>query len=120
MLKKKLKTKTKTKPKRSLKTKSSTSKRPSRKQRRNKKMLEDDSILNIWNGNGFVMCGLGEKSRMLAKIKHFFRCIKWSKQRAKRGFAEYNKKNSFNAAMYIKHCAWNRIFSRPSLFPDTF
>lgn len=88
MLKKKLKTKTKTKPKRSLKTKSSTCKRPSRKQRRNKKIYEDDSLLNIWNGNGFVMCGLGKKSRMLAKIKHFFRCIKWSKQRAKRGFAD--------------------------------
>lgn len=88
MLKKKLKTKTKTKPKRSLKTKSSTCKRPSRKQRRNKKMYEDDSLLNIWNGNGFVMCGLEKKSRMLAKIKHFFRCIKWSKQRAKRGFAD--------------------------------
>ena len=63
MLKKKLKTK----PKRSLKTKSSIRKRPSRKQRRNKKMYEDDSLLNIWNGNGFVMCGLGKKSRTLAK-----------------------------------------------------
>ena len=66
MLKKKLKTKTKTKPKRSLKTKSSTRKQPSRKQRRNKKKLEDNSILNIWNGNGFAMCGLGKKSMFLA------------------------------------------------------
>ena len=62
MLKKKLKTKTKTKPKRSLKTKSSIRKRPSRKQRRNKKMYEDDSLLNIWNGHGFAMCGLGKKN----------------------------------------------------------
>lgn len=95
MLKKKLKTKTRTKPKRSLKTKSSIRKRPSRKQRRNKKMYEDDSMLNIWNGHGFVMCGLGKKSMFLAKVKHFFKCIKWSKQRAKRGFADYDVWNMY-------------------------
>ena len=36
--------------------------RPSAKQRRNKKMLEDVSLLNVWRGNGFAMCGFGEKS----------------------------------------------------------
>ena len=70
------------------KEKSDASKRLSRKQRRIKKMLEDNSILNLWNGNGFAMCGLGEKSMFMAKAKHFFKCIKWSKQRAKRGFAD--------------------------------
>lgn len=63
-------------------------KKPSRRQQRRMKRFEDASRLNVWNGNGFAMCGLGEKSRMLAKIKHFFRCIKWSKQRATRGFAD--------------------------------
>lgn len=85
MLKKKLKTKPKTKPKTSPKTKSSISKRPSRKQRRNKKMLEDDSILNIWNGNGFVMCGLGEKSRILAK-QTFLQMHQMVKTKSKKRF----------------------------------
>ena len=42
--------------------------RHSAKQRRNKKMLEDVSLLNVWRGNGFAMCGFGEKSKTLAKI----------------------------------------------------
>lgn len=25
---------------------------------------------NIWNQEGFDMCGLGEKSKLIAKIKH--------------------------------------------------
>lgn len=56
--------------------------RPSAKQRRNKKMLEDVSLLNVWRGNGFAMCGFGEKSKTFAEIKHAMRCLKWSKQRA--------------------------------------
>lgn len=63
-------------------------KQSSRRQRRNKKLLEDTSTLNIWRGYGFAMCGLGKKSKLLAKIKHFFKCLKWSKQRVVRGFAD--------------------------------
>lgn len=69
--------------------------RPSVKQRRNKKMLEDVSLLNVWRGNGFVMCGFGEKAKTLAKIKHAIRCLKWSKQRATRGFADCDVWNMY-------------------------
>jgi hypothetical protein len=44
--------------------------------------------MNIWNSYDFAMSGLGEKSRLLAKIKHFCKCIKWSKQRITRGYAD--------------------------------
>lgn len=69
--------------------------RSSAKQRRNKKMLEDVSLLNVWRGNGFAMCGLGEKLKSLAKIKHAMRCLKWSKQRATRGFADCDVWNMY-------------------------
>ena len=69
--------------------------RHSAKQRRNKKMLEDVSLLNVWRGNGFAMCGLGEKLKSLAKIKHAMRCLKWSKQRATRGFADCDVWNMY-------------------------
>ena len=71
-------------------------KQPSRRQRRNKKLLEDTSTLNIWCGYGFVMCGLGKKSKLLAKIKHFFKCFKWSKQRVVRGFADSDVWNMYS------------------------
>lgn len=44
--------------------------------------------LNIWNRYDFAMSGLGEKSRIIAKIKHFGRCLKWSRQRVVRGYAD--------------------------------
>ena len=69
--------------------------RPSAKQRRNKKMFEDVSLLNVWRGNGFAMCGFGEKSKTFAKIKHAMRCLKWSKQRATRGFADCDVWNMY-------------------------
>ena len=49
--------------------------------KRRKKALEEGHTNNIWNRHDFVMCGLGEKSRTLAIVKHVRRCIKWSKQR---------------------------------------
>ena len=49
------------------------------------------SANNIWNKEGFRMCGLGEKSMFLAKIKHIKRCIRWSYQRATRGYSDYDK-----------------------------
>ena len=48
------------------------------KKRRNAKMLKDDSLLNIWNGHGFVMCGQGEKSKAAAEIKHILKCVNYS------------------------------------------
>ena len=71
--------------------------RHSAKQRRNKKMLEDVSLLNVWRGNGFAMCGFGEKSKTLAKIKHAMRCMKWSRQRATRGFADCDVWNMYGS-----------------------
>lgn len=51
---------------------------------------------NIWNKEGFDMCGLGEKSKFVAKIKHIKRCIKWSKQRIVRGYADIDRWNMFS------------------------
>lgn len=56
--------------------------------KRRKKALEEGHTNNIWNRHDFIMCGLGEKSRALATIKHIKRCIKWSKQRIVRGYAD--------------------------------
>lgn len=50
-------------------------------------MVEKDSR-NIWNKYDFVMSGIGNKCKMLAKMKHFRRCLKWSKQRITRGYAD--------------------------------
>ena len=113
MLKAKLKTK----------EKPDASKQLSRKQRRIKKMLEDDSIMNVWNGRGFAMCGLGKKSMFMAKVKHFFKCIKWSKQRAKRGFADsdvwsmYKYLEELMPAM-LQHLKDNRMGSPAMLGQD--
>lgn len=52
-----------------------------------KKELPDRN-LNIWNRYDFAMAGLGEKSRIIAMIKHFGRCLKWSRQRVVRGYAD--------------------------------
>lgn len=99
-------------------------KQPSRRQRRNEKMLEDDSLLNIWSGNGFVMCGLGEKFRILAKIKHFFKCIKWSKQRTKRGFADCDVWNMYSyleelMPTMLQHLKDNRMGS-PAMLGENY
>ncbi len=47
--------------------------------------------INIWNKEGFQMCGLRSKCRLLATIKHIAKCIKWSWQRVVRGYAECDK-----------------------------
>ena len=47
-----------------------------------------ERTLNIWNRHEFAMAGLGEKSRIIAMIKHFGRCLKWSIQRVVRGYAD--------------------------------
>lgn len=49
------------------------------------------SVNNIWNKEGFLMCGLGEKSMFIAKIKHIRKCTLWSWQRATRGYADCDK-----------------------------
>ena len=54
--------------------------------RRRKELVRDN--MNIWNSYDFAMSGLGKKSRLLAKVKHIRKCIKWSKQRITRGYAD--------------------------------
>ena len=49
------------------------------------------SANNIWNKEGFLMCGLGEKFMFTGKIKHIKKCICWSYQRATRGYSDYDK-----------------------------
>lgn len=48
---------------------------------------------NIWNQEGFDMCGLYEKSKLIATLKHIKRCIRWSKQRIVRGYADIDRRN---------------------------
>ncbi len=50
---------------------------------------------NIWDKEGFLMCGLGEKNKTIARIKYFRKCIRWSWQRITRGYAECDKWNMF-------------------------
>lgn len=51
---------------------------------RRSKSYEARDPMNIWNKYDFAMSGLGNKSKILTKIKHFFKCVKWSKQRITR------------------------------------
>lgn len=50
---------------------------------------------NIWNREGFRMCGLGEKNQFWARIKHIKRCIRWSYQRIARGYSDYDRWEMF-------------------------
>lgn len=38
-----------------------------------------ESANNIWNKEGFLMCGLGEKNKIIARIKYFMKCCSWSR-----------------------------------------
>ncbi|MBP3677645.1 MAG: hypothetical protein J6I97_04795 [Agathobacter sp.] len=60
---------------------------------RKKKM---PSANNLWNKEGFLMCRLGENCMLVAKIKHFKKCISWSYQRAIRGYSDYDKWNMYS------------------------
>lgn len=42
------------------------------------------------------MCGLGEKSKTIAKIKYIRKCIRWSWQRIVRGYADCDKWNMYH------------------------
>lgn len=50
----------------------------------------DREPMNIWNKYDFVMSGTGKKNKLLAKLKHFRKCLKWSKQRITRGYCDYD------------------------------
>ena len=56
--------------------------------RRKREKERPDGSNNICNRYDFAMCGLGEKSILLAKIEHFKRCFGWSKQRIVRGYSD--------------------------------
>ena len=53
-----------------------------------KEKIETADKNNIWNKEDFAMVVIGEKGKLLAMLKHFLRCIKWSRQRVFRGYAD--------------------------------
>ena len=55
---------------------------------------------NIWNKEDFRMCGLGKKCKLVAIIKHTWKCLKWSRQRILRGYADCDKWEMFD---YLQH-----------------
>ena len=55
-----------------------------------KKKTIDREPMNIWNKYDFVMSGMGKQNKLLAKLKHFRKCLKWSKQRITRGYCDYD------------------------------
>lgn len=57
---------------------------------------ESSTPNNIWKKEGFLMCGFGEKSKVIAKLKHIRRCIRWSKQRIIRGYSDCDKWNMYD------------------------
>ena len=57
------------------------------------KKKSEPSVNNIWDKEGFQMCGLGEKSKIIARIKHFRRCVLWSRQRIVRGYADCDRRH---------------------------
>lgn len=50
---------------------------------------------NIWDKEGFRICGLGEKNKIIARIKYIRKCIRWSWQRIVRGYADCDKWNMY-------------------------
>lgn len=53
------------------------------------------SANNIWDKEGFRMCGIGEKSRLVGLTKHLTSCMCWSIQRITRGYADCDIWNMF-------------------------
>ena len=56
--------------------------------KRKQKKTFPDRTNNIWNRFDFAMCGLGEKNKLFAKIRHIKRCLIWSRQRIARGYSD--------------------------------
>lgn len=52
------------------------------------KIYDNDDFLNLWNGHDFAMSGLGEKIRIKGLIKHLSKTLKYSKQRAVKGYSD--------------------------------
>ena len=52
-------------------------------------------VNNIWDKEGFQMCGLGEKNKIIARVKYIRKCIIWSRQRIVRGYADCDKWNMY-------------------------
>ena len=59
-----------------------------------------ESANNIWNKEGFLMCGLGEKNKIIARIKYFRKCCRWSRQRIARRYADCDK---WNMCRYLQN-----------------
>lgn len=59
-------------------------------------MGKNEFANNIWEKEGFQMCSLGEKHKIIAKIKYFRKCVRWSCQRIIRGYADCDKWNMYH------------------------
>ena len=59
-----------------------------------------ESANNIWKKEGFLMCGLGEKNKIIARVKYFVKCCRWSLPRIARGYADCDK---WNMCRYLQN-----------------
>lgn len=59
------------------------------------KDIKMKSVNNIWNKDDLIMCSIGEKNKIKAKIRHIRRCIRWSWQRITRGYADCDTREMF-------------------------
>lgn len=41
------------------------------------------------------MCGLGGENRLLVRVKHIKRCLKWNRKRIVRGYSDMDKRNMY-------------------------
>jgi len=51
---------------------------------------------NIWQVEDFRMCTIGRKFKLVALVKQFSSCVRWSGQRITRGYADCDIWNMFN------------------------
>lgn len=56
---------------------------------------------NIWNAEDFRMSELRESSKLIGRIKHTKRCLRWSLQRITRGYAECDRWDMHSYLTYL-------------------
>lgn len=51
-------------------------------------LYNDDNFINVWNGQEFTMSGFGEKIKVIGFFKQLSKSLKYSKQRAIKGYCD--------------------------------
>lgn len=51
-------------------------------------LYNDDNFINVWNGQEFAMSGFGEKIKTVGFFKQLSKSLKYSKQRAIKGYCD--------------------------------